>query len=249
VTETGDWTRTFFDAVANDLWAGALEPEHTDLEVEFLLRHLEAQGCSALLDVPSGRGRLTLPLARKGHEVTAADISEDGTRRLRAAARTVPGVRVVQADMRALPLTGPFDGAYCMGNSFGYFPVPEVARWLGEVARVLRPGGKLVFESASAAESLLADFAAETDHTVGGVRMRGRHTLDLAHDRMVSELTFDAEGHHSVRVIDQLVLPSVRIAELVEAAGFAVEHLLGDLEGAPYGEGSRSLLVVARMGG
>ncbi len=241
-----DWTRTFFDGVANDLWAEALPPEHTALEVEFLLRHLEAKECSALLDLPAGRGRLALPLAGRGHEVTAVDRSDDGARHLRAAARTVPGLRVVRADMRAIPLTGPFDGAYCMGNSFGYFPVPDVRRWLAEVARVLRPGGKLVLESASAAESLLADVAPETDHTIGGVRMRGRHTLDLEHDRMVSELTFDAEGHHSVRVIDQLVLPSARIAELVEGEGFEVEHLI-DLDGAPYGAASRSLLVVARV--
>jgi SAM-dependent methyltransferase len=154
----------------------------------------------------------------------------------------------VRADMRALPLTGPFDAAFCMGNSFGYFPVAGVERFLAEVARVVRPGGRFVLESATAAESYGPDHSDETDHEFGGVRMRGRHTLDPDHERVVSELIFEAAGHRSVRVIDQLVLPSSRIAALVEAVGFTVEHLLGSTEGAPYDETSRSLLLVARNG-
>lgn len=241
---SGAWFETFFDAAANDHWNAALPASYTAEQVDFLEARLGLGPGATVLDLPAGRGRLALPLADRGMRVTAADISADGTRRLGAEAAG-RAVAVVRADMRAVPLRGPFDAVYCMGNSFGYFPVSGVESFLGEVARVLRPGGRFVLESATVAESMAANFAPVTEHDFGGVHVLGHHRLDPAAQRVVTELTItDADGVRRA-VIDQLVLGSARIAELVTAAGLTVEALLGDLDGRAYDETAAGLLVVA----
>jgi SAM-dependent methyltransferase len=234
-----DWFRTFFDRAANDHWNAAVPAEHTAAEVEFLLRELQVGAGDRVLDLPAGRGRLSMPLAARGLRPVATDLSADGVRHAHAA-----GLAAVLADMRAVPLAGDaVDGAFCLGNSFGYFSVEGVERFLAEVRRVLRPGGRFVMESATVAESMATSAADETVHEFGGVRVEGRHRREG--DRIVSDLTItDADGTRQT-TIEQLSLPSARIAELVDGAGLPVDALLGDRDGTPYTGSAGQLLLVA----
>ncbi len=50
---------------------------------------------------------------------------------------------LVRSDARALPFVACFDVVTCFG-ALGHFPPPEQPRLLAQVARVLRPGGRLV---------------------------------------------------------------------------------------------------------
>ena len=238
------WYRTFFDRAANDHWNAALPAEYTAEQVDFLVHQFGLTAGDRVLDLPAGRGRLALPLADRGIRLVAADISDDGTRGLLADVGDRPVV-VARADMQAVPLHAQFDAVYCMGNSFGYFPVEGVERFLAEVTRLLRPSGRFVLESATVAESMAASFAERTEHDFGGVRVVGHHRADPANERVVSDLeVHDADGVRHL-TIDQLSLPSERIAGLVRAAGLEVDALFGDTDGTPYSAASGSLLVVA----
>jgi cyclopropane fatty-acyl-phospholipid synthase-like methyltransferase len=241
---TDGWYRTFFDQAANDHWKAALPESYTEGEVTFLVDRLGLRPGDTVLDLPAGRGRLALPLADRGMRVIAADISDDGTRGLRAAVGARPVV-VVRADMRSVPLRTRVGAAYCMGNSFGYFPVDGVERFLAEVARLLRPGARFVMESATVAESMTASFAERTEHDFGGVRVVAHHRMDPEHERVVSELEVTDAAGVRMLTIDQLVLPSARVAALVEAAGLEVDALLGGIDGRRYDAEAGSLLVVA----
>lgn len=236
-----DWYRTFFDRAANDFWNAAVGAEHTAREVAFLVEALGVGARHRVLDVPAGRGRLAIPLAERGPTVVAVDYSQDGVQSLQQVAP--PSVGVVRADMRALPTVGGFDGAYCMGNSFGYFGVDGVEAFLAEVARVVRPGGRFVLESASVREALVPSLAATTDHDFGGVRVRGRHRIEG--DWLVSTLDTEYDGTSTRRTIRQLALPCERIAALVEGAGFVVTARLGGTDGAAFTAAAPSLLLVA----
>jgi cyclopropane fatty-acyl-phospholipid synthase-like methyltransferase len=242
---TDGWYRTFFDQAANDHWNAALPESFTAGEVAFLADRLGLGPGDIVLDLPAGRGRLALPLADLGIRVVAADISDDGTRGLLAAVGERP-VLVVRADMQAVPLRTQFDAAYCMGNSFGYFPIEGVERFLAEVARLLRPDGAFAMESATVAESMAASFAETTEHDFGGVRVVARHRMEPERERIVSELEVTDSAGTRTLTTTQLVLPSARIAALVAAAGLEVEALLGGTDGTPYDETAGSLVVVAR---
>lgn len=93
------------------------------------------------LDVGCGTGALMRELASRGFDVTGAD-SSDGM--LEIARRHHSG-EVVQADSSELPFPdGSFDGVYCVALLHHLIERDKVAATLREMARVARPGGKIV---------------------------------------------------------------------------------------------------------
>ena len=91
-----------------------------------------------VLDACCGTGDLALAAERCGGTVTGVDFSERMLVRARAKSGTVDWVL---ADVTALPFAdGSFD-AVTVG--FGIRNVPDLEAGLAELARVLRPGGRL----------------------------------------------------------------------------------------------------------
>jgi len=91
-----------------------------------------------VLEVGPGPGELSARIqAELGADVVAVDISE----RMVELAK-VRGVHAIVGDVQELPFAdGPFD---CAIAAWMLYHVPDVARGIAELARVLRPGGRLV---------------------------------------------------------------------------------------------------------
>jgi ubiquinone/menaquinone biosynthesis C-methylase UbiE len=89
------------------------------------------------LDVGCGTGR-NLPLFDARARVIGLDPTRDA---LLAARRRAPGIPLIQGDAQALPFR---DGAFdTVVSGLVFCSVPDPARGLAEVKRVLRPGGTL----------------------------------------------------------------------------------------------------------
>ena len=104
-------------------------------------------GRARILELGAGLGRVAIPLAEDGHDVTALDASpvmlKHGSTPMRDA-----GVSVVQADMRAAPATlGSFDLVICALGTFQHLlrRADQVAT-LCSAAQRLAPGGQLVLD-------------------------------------------------------------------------------------------------------
>jgi demethylmenaquinone methyltransferase/2-methoxy-6-polyprenyl-1,4-benzoquinol methylase len=94
------------------------------------------------LDVACGTGDLTLALAERvgpGGEVVGCDFSE---RMLDLARAKAPSLRFEQANALALPY--PDDGFDAATVGFGARNFSDLAAGLAEMARVVRPGGRVV---------------------------------------------------------------------------------------------------------
>jgi SAM-dependent methyltransferase len=124
------------------------------------LRLVPAAG--EVLDVAAGPGSLTLLAARSATRVHAVDFAPAMLEALRARAAAAGITNVVPqlADAQSLPFpAGSFDVAYSM---FGVIFFPDRSRGLAELARVLRPGGRVLVSSWPPAERIPV-FAAMLD--------------------------------------------------------------------------------------
>ena len=97
------------------------------------------------LDCCTGTGDLALALADRvtpSGEVVGVDFSEEMLERARAKAAGRPGIRFAHADALALPFgDDEFDAATV---AFGIRNVADLDSGLAEMARVVRPGGRVV---------------------------------------------------------------------------------------------------------
>lgn len=102
-------------------------------------------GCN-VLDAACGTGASAIPAARSvGAEgrVTGVDLSENPLELARCKARklNLHNADFINADMENLNFAdGEFDAVVCV---FGIFFVPDMERQVGELWRMVRPGGKL----------------------------------------------------------------------------------------------------------
>jgi SAM-dependent methyltransferase len=162
----------------------------TPQEVAFLCDVLDLRPGVRVVDVGSATGRHSRALAAHGVEAVGIDLSH-GLVSAGAAAAAADGVtaRFVQADARCLPLPGGCaDVVLCLcQGGFGITPWSDQVI-LGELARVLRRGGRLVltaFSLAFAARHLAPGDAIDLSrglvHTRAEVRGRDaeRRTFDL----------------------------------------------------------------------
>jgi demethylmenaquinone methyltransferase/2-methoxy-6-polyprenyl-1,4-benzoquinol methylase len=91
------------------------------------------------LDVATGTGDLAIELASRGGDVVGSDFSEGMLARARTKA---PGLTWEQADAMALPY--PDDSFDAATVGFGARNFGDLGQGLREMARVVRPGGRVV---------------------------------------------------------------------------------------------------------
>jgi SAM-dependent methyltransferase len=249
VSGVPDWTRDFFTPIALDAWQHSQPAEATLLEVEFLTQALKLDsGPRRLLDIPCGNGRHAVELAKLGHALTGVDIAIDNVQRagkLAAAASVTLDFRV--ADMRALPELPTFDGAYCLGNSFGYFPRSETQAFLSALAQRLAPGARFVIDTAYAAESILLELNRQSWVRVDDTLLLLLECdYDPRESRLDTTYTSLVDGCVSDRrVAHNYVFSSGEHVAMLDAAGFTTLGLLDDLDGSEFALGSERLLLVA----
>jgi SAM-dependent methyltransferase len=100
---------------------------------------LEQLPAGRVLDAACGTGRHAAFLSEGGREVIGVDANEAMLARARA---KLPGLDLRLGELSALPLgDGEVEGAVC---ALALSHLPEIGPAIGELARVLTPGGRLV---------------------------------------------------------------------------------------------------------
>lgn len=123
------------------VYARVFEPFSLALAGE-ALRSMDARPGRSVLDVGAGPGGAAIALAREGADVTAVDLSAGMVAHARARSEDL-GLRVSVRQMDALNLEFPdrsFDAALSI---LGIILVPDTARALREMGRVVRSGGTI----------------------------------------------------------------------------------------------------------
>jgi SAM-dependent methyltransferase len=135
-----------------DLWKALyvdrISPEQTKLECDFIEHFMPLASFPRLLDLACETGRHTLELATRGYSVTGADINVKALHVAEAhAAERKLEASFIAADIRELQhLDGEFDGIILFWQSFGFFDSTVQVGLFFQLHRLLRSGGRLIFD-------------------------------------------------------------------------------------------------------
>jgi SAM-dependent methyltransferase len=149
------WTEAYYGALYLESVEDLLTPALSAIEAEVIASLLSLRAGARVLDLACGQGRHARVVA--GRVGTMVGVDRSGPY-LRRAARSVTRLAnptpnpplYVQADLRALPFrSSTFDAAYSWYASLFMFDDAENAAALGELARVVRPGGRLLVHHAN----------------------------------------------------------------------------------------------------
>jgi ubiquinone/menaquinone biosynthesis C-methylase UbiE len=244
-------TTEAWDALFSDFYLRAFADEARDAEAqEQALAAARLSGCpdgGDLVDVACGFGRHAVPLARAGYRVVAVDRSQallDEARR-RAGGERWP--KLVRADYRELPLPDEsFDAALNLFSSLGYLGDEDDTKVLGEIRRVLRPGGRLVIEIMQR-DALVLRFRDTGWHMVGeGRLLLEQRTFDpVAGVAQETQTLIEPSGERESRTFSLRVYTATELLAMLDRAGFEESRCYGDLSGGRFASDGR-LVILAR---
>jgi len=242
----GAWYENFFEGLSVDYWKAAVPPAWTKAEIEFLWDVLGLRAGASVLDVPCGYGRHALALAARGVRVTGFDISETYIKYLRAAARRkqLP-IRARKGNLVEVPFGSGFDGAYCLGNSFGYFDDAGTALFCRKTAEALGSGGRFVVFTSMAAESLLPDFREREWMEAGGIDVLLENRYDAGRSVLQTHFTFIRDGRREKHSAEHRIYTVAEIKNLLTVNGFASVSCFGSTAKIPFQFMDPQLYLVA----
>jgi SAM-dependent methyltransferase len=228
---------------------------------------LAARTGGPILELAVGTGRLAVPLAVAGHEVTGVDLDPAMLARARSAAvaageEPARRLRLVEADARTVRLPGadrfrlatiPLNSIFLMGAA------RDRAAAVATLAAHLVPGGLAVLDAwlpdaedlARYDGRLILEWVREEPGTGRTVTKTGSATYDPAVREVRLTAVFESglPGEAPARWVrvDRLHLVGAdELVALAEAAGLVLETLAGDYDLEPLGPGAERAVLVAR---
>ena len=219
----------------------------------FFLALAEGSG-RRVLDLGCGTGRLAIPLARRGKEVTALDRSRAMLAYACSKAAQLP-IRWIEGDFRSFDLGREFDLILACGHAFqALLTEADQRTFLACARRHLAGEGRLVFDTRNTVP-LHLDVTGEERfwHSLalpdgGLVDVSGTEAYDPATGIMYYR-TFRAGrggGPRTETVLDIKFTAPDDLQRLLRECGLWPERLLGDFSGAPLTDGSPEIVVIAR---
>jgi ubiquinone/menaquinone biosynthesis methyltransferase len=176
----------------------------------------DVQRGARALDLACGTGDITFELARRGAHATGLDL----THRMLALGRRKPAAsltsRFVQGDMMALPFpAASFD---VVTTGYGIRNVPRIEPAIGEIARVLRPGGLF----------LSLDFDRPGNAIVRGIYLGYLHVIGSALGWVLHR---DPDTYRYIPASLARYPGATRVSAMLDNAGFHQSRVLPILGG------------------
>ena len=239
------WWQNFFHGVTLDFWRAAISDDQTRAEADFIQDQLQLSNGAKVIDVPCGNGRLSLALAPRGFQLTGVDISSEFIEeaKARSAAQDL-SIDWHEREMRDLPWSNEFDGAFCFGNSFGYLDDDANSDFLVRLAQTLKSRARFVLDAPAIAECLLPHLQPERTMEIAGIKVEVETRYDEQLRRMFNDYTFTRDGQTETRPSSQRIYSYDELLGLLTHAGFDFTAHYSSTDGVPFEPGSTRLLLV-----
>ncbi len=242
-----------YDALA-DLYS--LQYQHYRDDIDFYWRLAERLGANKVLELGAGQGRVSIPLARRGLEITGLDLSEHMLARGRdnAAAEKL-NISFLHGDMREFNVNKKWPLVIAPFNALMHlYSLDEQDQCMRCVHKHLEPSGVFAFDLYRpnfAAQNTLRH-EGETFLLPDGRRkdvmlyQRIETVSQLAHTTyFVDTIEVDGALHRQILELKQRYFTRYELSRWFAMHGFRLE-LHGDFDGARLTESSPFFVGVAR---
>ncbi|MBD2753233.1 SAM-dependent methyltransferase [Spirosoma validum] len=246
ITINDNWYTDFFSDLNCEMWTKAPLEAVTEREVNFLIDTLATQPGATLLDIPCGNGRHAVELAKRGFMLTGIDISAEFLLALQQqiASEQLP-IQVIQGDLLTTPIGNSFDGAYCLGNSFGYVNAKGMSVFVKKVANALKPGARFVINSGLVAESILPNFPHTGHYLLGDLIMDIRNSYVVGDSYMATEITYTKADRTEVHYFKHYVYTLSEVKRLLNKYGLRTIAVYNSTEKTDYQLGDQQMYLIA----
>ncbi|MFN2291005.1 MAG: class I SAM-dependent methyltransferase [Anaerolineae bacterium] len=229
----------------------------------FMIREFAARTGSPILELACGTGRVLLPLAREGHQLTGVDISAamlELARQKLNAEGLASRVNLVEQDMRHLDLDSRFNIALVALSSFSHLlTLDDQMASLQRIFEHLNPGGLLLLDLFNPDLERLLDFRGQLvldkvmiDPASGRRLLKFRtETVDLA--QQIIEVTYVVDEVGEQGAVQRTLFPfrmrylfRYELELLLRHAGFELESIYGSYDLDEFDSASDCLVAIAR---
>lgn len=207
-----------------------------------------------VLDLACGTGRLTIPLAQRGLQVTGIEISEPMLKRAQEKAAGLK-IKWLLGDITHFDFDHKFDLITLAGNSFQALLTPDDQLNLFRCVKArLKPTGLFIFDTRNPSSQELQstedyeywhefnDFSGLT------VRVFGKQAHDPA-NQIVTYLTKRIWPEHETNTIVKLRYTDLNeLTKLLDMTGLRPLNVYGDYNKSEFVPSSKSIIVVCTSG-
>ncbi len=245
-----------------DLIAPFYDIEHArfDEDLDLYSNYAELSG-GRILELACGSGRVLLPLAQEGYELTGVDSSTE----MLAIARQrlqeeglLSRCRLVQQDIGALALEQMFRLAFIALGSFAHITTRTAQQnTLAGIRTHLSPGATFILDISNADARYMEDLSGQLlhqgtwqaengsyyTHFVSPASSTARHLLELTH--FYDQHTQGGTVKRTVVTTMLYLFERSEVELLLEQAGFAIKNIYGDYQLNQYQLDSPRMICIA----
>lgn len=225
--------------------------DRTNTEVEGVVQLLNLKNKQKVLDVPSGYGRHSIGLAKRGFCVTGVELnSVHLNRAIENAKKEGAHVNFVKENMIDLDYNKEFDAVINMFYSFGFFETDEEnTKVLRNFYNSLKLGGKLLFHTDVNIPRVISGKYREdeTRHLASGKTLRIIDKYNPKNKRIYGTwIIKDRDGKENKKDYSVRVYSQKEFIELCKQVGFKSFETYADWDKNPYSEESEDMIIVAQ---
>lgn len=224
----------------------------TKLEVEGIMKLCKLKPKGTVMDLPSGYGRHSISLARKGFNVTGVDINDKFLKTASSVAKGLglSNVKFIKKDMRHIEFKNLFDAAINMFYSFGFFESEDDNfKAIKNFHKALKPKGNFLLHTHITLPKIL-----KNDYKKHEIRtLKTGNKLELIRDYdpvtkrengqwyiLNKDGTKKISSIYSMRIYD-----TSEFEDMCKKAGFRKVEFYSNWNGTPYHDSSQLLIMVA----
>lgn len=211
----------------------------------YLIKKLGLRPGKRFLDCPSGPGRISIPLAKKGIRVTGVDLIQSYLDDLqRKALKRKLKVETICCDMRKIDFNSEFDAAANIWTSLGYFEKEsDNLLVLRRAWQALKPGGKFMVHLVNR-DWIMANFAPQHWFQSKDVHVMVENKFDYATSLMNGKWSFVKDGKITSHSFPLRIYTYHELRGMFAKAGFSDIQGFGSIEDEPISRDKRMMFVI-----